>query len=731
MPEEIYISTDRVDGRQKVTGTAKYAAEQTIDNLAFAVLATSNIAKGTIKAIDTKSAENAPGVLSVISYQNMPQLPGYNGTTGDSSPFGLKLLSSNQVLFDGQPIAIVVADTYERAVYAASLVKCQYDKETPQTDMEKNLSKAAPPKGRKGYTRGQAAAYKTAAVNLEAEYKMTNEVHNPMELGSITAVWDGTDKLTVYDKTQGVKASQNTYSRLFGLPKENIHVISPFVGGGFGMALRTWPYQVAAIVAAKQVSRPVKLMLTRMQMFNQVGYRPYTTQTIGIGATTDGMLTGLTHKATAVTSSYEEFTEGVVNMTQFLYACPNVDTAYNIVPLDVSTPTWMRGPGEATGAFALESAMDEMAFKIGMDPIAFRLKNYAETDPERNLPWSSNNIRKSYELGAEKIGWKDRKLAPRSLKEGDWLVGYGMSNGVFGAGRGAATARAQILANGKVLIQSAASDIGPGTGTAMVNIASEVLGIPTTKITFELGDSNLPQAPMQGGSGTVSAVGSAVHDVCKALQEKLAETATAKEASPYKGIAMDGLQFSGGKMSLKDGSKPIFYTDILKEAGLPQLDITRESKGGNERQQFSMYSFSTHFTKVHVHPTTGVVRVKHAVTVGDAGKIISLKTAESQMIGGVTGGIGMALTEEALYDHRYGRYVNNNFADYHVPVNADVPKIDVIFINEPDYHVNPIGAKGMGEIAIIGYAASVANAVFNATGKRVRDLPITVDKVIG
>jgi xanthine dehydrogenase YagR molybdenum-binding subunit len=731
MPEEISMSTDRVDGRQKVTGAAKYAAEHEVPNLAYAVLATSNIAKGTIKAIDTKTAEKAPGVLSVVSYENMPQLPGYSGANGDTTPFGLKLFGSNKIYFDGQPIAIVVADTYERAVHAASLVKCQYERETPQTDLEKNTAKAAPPKGRKGYTRRQADAYKTAPVNLEASYKMTNEVHNPMELGSITAVWDGTDKLTVYDNTQGVKGSQQTYARLLGLQRDNVHVISPFVGGGFGMALRTWPYQVAAVVAAKQAGRPVKLMLTRMQMFNNVGYRPYTTQTIGVGASADGQLVGLTHKATAATSSYEEFTEGVVNMTQFMYACPNVNTDYTIVPLDVSTPTWMRGPGEATGAFALESALDEIAYKLNMDPLELRVKNYAETDPERNLPWSSNNLKECYRLGAEKIGWKNRQATPRNNRDNGWLVGYGMSNGVFGAFRSAATAKIQLMANGKVVIQSAASDIGPGTGTAMVNIASEVLGIPTSQITFELGDSNLPQAPTQGGSGTVSAVGSAVYDVCKALQEKLAQTAAAKDGSPYKGVAADGLSFKNGMMRLKDGSNPVSYTDILQQANLPQLEITRESKGGNERQQFSMYSFSVHFTKVHVHPTTGVVRVKHAVTVGDAGKIISLKTAESQMIGGVTGGIGMALMEEALYDHRYGRYVNNNLADYHVPVNADVPQIDVIFINQPDYHVNPIGAKGMGEIALIGYAASVANAVFNATGKRVRDLPITCDKVLG
>ncbi len=729
MPEEI-MSTDRVDGRQKVTGAATYAAEPTIAGLTYAVLAGSNIAKGAIKAIDTKGAEGAPGVLKVITYQNMPASPGYSGT-GDTGSFGLKLFGSNRIYFDGQPIALVVADTYERAVYAVSLIKCQYDKEISQTDLEANAGKAAPPKNRKGYKRGEADAWKTAPVNLEAEYKMPNEVHNPMELGSILAVWEGADKLTVYDKTQGVKGSQQTYARLFGLQRENVHVVSPFVGGAFGMALRTWPYEVAAVMAAKETSRPVKLMLTRMQMFTMVGYRPCTSQTIGIGATADGKLTGLTHTATALTSTYEEFTEGVVNMSQFMYACPNVDTNYNLVQLDVSVPTWMRGPGEATGAFALESAMDEMAYKLDMDPMEFRIRNFAETDPERNLPWSSNNLKEAYQIGAEKIGWASRNRTPRSMKEGGWLVGYGMSTGVFGAGRSGATARAQLLANGKVLIQSAASDIGPGTGTAMVNIASEVLGIPTKQITFELGDSNLPQAPTQGGSGTVSAVGSAVYDVCKALQEKLLELAAAKEGSPFKEVVKENIIYKNGTVGIKDSTTTVSYTDILRQANLPQIDITRESKGGNERQQYSMRSFSVHFTKVHVHPATGVVRVKHAVTVGDAGKIISLKTAESQMIGGVTGGIGMALMEEALYDHRYGRYVNNNLADYHVPVNADVPKIDVLFVNKPDYKVNPIGAKGMGEIALIGYAASVANAVYHATGKRIRELPITCDKVLG
>ncbi len=726
-------SMDRVDGRMKVTGAAKYAAEHSVPKTTYGVLVGSTIPKGKITGMDTKKAEGAPGVLAVITHMNSPKVPGYqtaaNPAKGPTLGQPLRVLYNETIFFHGQPIALVVADSFERATYAASLVKATYQKEDHRTDVGTNLSAAVSPSnaGRALYKRGEADAYKNAEVSIEAEYILPREVHHPMELHSIIAIWDGDDKVTVYDKTQGVKSTQRSIMDAFKLTEANVQVNAPFVGGGFGSALRTWPHEIAALIGAKVVKRPVKLVLTREQMFSLVGYRPHTVQKVGLGATKDGKLTGLTHEAIAETSMYEEFTEGTVNMSKFLYACPNVNTTYKILPLDVSTPTWMRGPGEATGAWALESAIDELAYKLNMDPLELRRRNYAETDPERNLPFSSKFLKDCYDIGAEKIGWNKRNPAPRSMKDGEWLVGYGMSTGTFGAGRGRASVSARLLQNGTLLLQSAVADSGPGTATAMTIIAAELLGMPNNKIIFELGDSSLPPGPTQGGSTTTSTLGSAVHEVCKALQKKLAELAT-KDGATFANAKQEELTFKNSAVA--KNSTSISYSDLLKQNNLPDLFITQSSMSGAERQQYSFYSFSVHFTEVRVHPLTGVVRVHRVISVADAGKIVSEKTAASQSIGGVVGGIGMALMEEGVFDHRYGRYINSNFADYHVPVHADVPHIEAIFINKPDPYINPMGSKGLGEIALIGFAASVANAVFHATGKRVRELPITPDKLI-
>lgn len=533
-----------------------------------------------------------------------------------------------------------------------------------------------------------------------------------------------------YDKTQGVKSTQRSVMQAFGLKEENVKVISQFVGGGFGSGLRTWPHVIAALMGAQKTGKPVKLVLHREQMFTHVGYRPYTIQKVGLGADRDGKLTGITHEAWSQTSSYEEFTEGTVNMSRFMYACPNVLTKYKVAPLDLSTPTWMRGPGEATGAFALESAMDELSYAVDLDPIELRLRNYADTDPERNRPFSSKFLKECYQMGADAIGWWQRNRKPRSMQENGWLVGYGMSSGVFGAGRGNASVLMRLMADGSLITQSAVSDSGPGTATSMTKIAADVMGLPTNKVTFQLGDSSLPPGPTQGGSTTTSTLGSAVYEAGVALKQKLADIAT-KEGGIFAGVKKEELVFQNG--GIEHDPKKVSYIDLLKQNNLPSVEVTQDSKGGNanpQAQQYSMYSFSVHFTKVHVHPATGVVRVNRVVTVADAGKIVSEKTAASQMIGGVVGGIGMALTEEAVIDHRFGRIINNNFADYHVPVHADCPHIESIFVNKPDPVINPIGSKGMGEIALIGYAASVANAVYHATGKRIRELPITPDKII-
>jgi xanthine dehydrogenase YagR molybdenum-binding subunit len=699
----------RVDGRLKVTGGAKYSGEYKLPGLTYGVLVSATIASGSVMAIDTKAAERAPGVLAVITPFNAPKVPGYQPDAARPAR-GLKLFNDNKVYFNGQPIALVVAETFERATYAAALIRTSYEKQPFETDFHKNFDKGvAPNEGRsKDYVRGEEDAYKKAPVVVEEDYLLPSEMHNPMELHVTTAFWDGEDKVTVYTKSQGVMGSQRSIANAFGLDPKNVQINSRFVGGAFGSSLRTWPHEVAAVQAAKLVKRPVKLTLTREQMFTLVGYRPMTIQKIGLGASADGKLIGITHESHSQTAVYEEFTESAVNVSHFLYASPNVTTRYKVVPLNVGVPAPMRGPGEATGSFALESALDELSYKLGIDPIELRLRNYADMDPERNLPWSSKFLKECYQQGSERIGWDKRPAQPGALRDGEWLVGYGIGCGAFGAYRSKASAKIKLLPDGTVNIQSATSDIGPGTGTSMTLIAADTLGIGADKITFELGNSSFPSAPTEGGSQTCSSVGSAVHDVCVAFKQKLNTLA--------------GLP--------ADSTSPIDYTSILQKLNLPMLELTQDSQGGEEARKYSMYSFSAHFAQVYVHPLTGVVKVKKLVAVVDGGKIVSHKTASSQMIGGAVGGIGMVLTEEAVFDDAFGRYVNGNLADYHVPVNADIPDIEAIFIDKPDPIINPVGSKGLGEISLIGVAAAVANAVYNASGKRIRELPITPDKIL-
>ncbi|AUD00399.1 xanthine dehydrogenase family protein molybdopterin-binding subunit [Spirosoma pollinicola] len=729
---------DRIDGRMKVTGGAQYFADFDLPNMAYCVIVGSEIGRGSIASLDTKRAQGAPGVLGVFTHQNMPPIPGWDAPVGGEADGPApkpkteekyRILSSPKILFDGQPIAMVVADSFERATYAASLVRATYTKQTARTELEKHLAEGIIPRGG-DYMRGKADAYQSAPVTLEANYTIPVEVHNPMELHGILAHWTGADSLMIYAKTQGVNATQDAMAQAFKLDPKNIHVHTEFMGGGFGMGLRTWPQETAVVAIAKKIGRPLKLVITRNQMFTMVGHRPYTVQTINMGADKNGKLIGLAHSATAETASYEDFTEATVNMTKFMYECPNVSTRYRLVRLDRSVPIWMRGPGEATGAFALESAMDEMAHKLNLDPIEFRLRNYTETDPEHNRPYSSKNLKEAYQRGAEAIGWSKRKNEPASQRDGEWLIGYGMSTGVFSAFRWEASARAMLNADGSLTIQSAVTDIGPGTGTALTMIAHNVLGIPVDKIKVAYGDTSLPKAPTQGGSAIVSAVGSAVYDACTKIKKQLIELATIA-GGPLAGRQADDLAMADGILSVeKEPGKKVALRDLMRTNNLTVIDKSADSKGGPEQGKYSMYSFSVHFVQVRVNPLTGVVRVSKAVSVADSGRIVSPKTAASQMIGGVAGGIGMALTEEAIIDHRFGRFVNNNLADYHVSVHADVPAIETIMIDKPDPIINPMGAKGMGEIALIGFAGAVANAVFNATGQRVRDLPITPDKLL-
>lgn len=737
-PQGTYL--DRVDGKAKVTGTAKYSAEYDIPGLTYGVLVGSTITKGSIINLDTKAAEKAPGVLAVLTHLNTPKLPGYKAAEGEAAreeiKKGFRVFTDAKIRFNGQPIALVIADTIERATHAASLVKAQYKKEGHQTDLYAAIKKDKPLEGNayKDYVRGEANAWKKAEVKIEAEYTMPIEVHLPMELHAVTVVWEGEDKVTVYEKTQAIKITQQNIAQAFGIPEANVRVLTHFIGGAFGSAFNFWPHSVAALIGSKKTGRPLKVMLSRDQLFTMVGYRPQATQKIGIGATKEGKITGITHEAIAMTSSYQEFTEGTVSASRSLYATDNVNTSYKVFPLHLSLPTWMRGPGETTGAYALESAIDELAYALHLDPIEFRLLNYAETDLEHNKPYSSKFLKEAYQLGADKIKWQERNREPRSMKEGDWLVGFGVGSGIFTAWRGETKLNARLSADGTFTMQTAVSDMGTGTATAMTKLASDTLGLHPRNIKFEMGDSNLPPGIFQGGSGTTSSVGTSVHNVCVSMMKKLTELVkdnpvfhTADIHTP----TLENLVFEDGFVALAtDRSKRISFTDVLKKAGLQKLEILEDTKGNPEMSKYSAYSYAVHFVKLLVHPATGVIKVVKAVSAVDAGKIVNLQTAQSQIIGAVVGGIGMSLMEEGMIDHRYGRWINNNFADYHVPVHADIPPVDVFFVNKPDFILSPVGSKGIGEVGLVGFAAAVANAVYHATGKRVRDLPVTPDKII-
>ena len=729
------FADERVDGADKVTGKAKYTAEYNLPNMAYAVFVTSSIAKGTIKNIDTAKALASPGVLDVIYYANCPAVPGYitNAADRPKNVFewrGHKVLHDNQVRFFGQPVALIVADSLENANAAIRLVRPEYEVEKFETNFETARKTPANLKGTVNYKRGNEGAFKTAPVFVEAEYIIPAEVHLPMEMHATIAFWEGEDKVTLYDKTQGPKSTQSTIARTFGLLDKNVRVITENVGGGFGSGLRSWANVPAAVIASKKLNRPVKLVLTRPQMFTLVGYRPQSWQKIGIGADATGRFIGISHEAISATSRYEDFREGIVNVSKFLYASENVDTKYSMLPLDMSTPVWMRGPGEATGSYGLESAIDELSYQLKMDPVELRLKNFTTVNPENKLPFSDINLKDCYAYGQQKIGWKNRPTTPGTLKENGWLIGYGMANGVFGAGKGSASVRALLNKEGKLTLECAVSDMGPGTTTSMTLIAATAMQMPIEKIKFKLGDSDLPPGPSQGGSGTTSTVGSAVDLACTNLKQNLKDLAI-KYVPAFSAYKSEALEVKNEMIVVvADPSIKIAVVDLLQLSPEKQIDLTIASSGKTAEQlKFTSNSFSSHFVKLAVNPKDGTIKILQVVTTGDAGKIISPKTARSQMIGGVVGGIGMALTEQLEIDHVTGQIINASFGAYHVPLHSQIPPTDVWFVDKPDVNMNSIGAKGIGEIALIGFAAAVANAVYNATGKRVRDLPITPAKL--
>ncbi|HRJ90545.1 MAG TPA: xanthine dehydrogenase family protein molybdopterin-binding subunit [Pyrinomonadaceae bacterium] len=731
MTDDLKNQPSRVDGRAKVTGKATYIAEFRFPDLAYGYLVQSTIARGKIREIDTAEAEKQPGVVRILTHKNAPKL----ASQQPDEEFGVRsrpffALTTDTILFSGQPIALVVADTFEQARYAASMVKVTYDEQPPSTDLRKVADKRI--EGRPRPVRGTPdEAFAAADVKVEAEYIIPVEHHNAMEPHATVANWDG-EKLTVYDKTQGVDGVRNYLSTHFGIEKTKISVLSPFVGGAFGASLRPTPNTLLAVMAARETKRPVKVVYSRRQLATAHGYRPASIQRIRIGADKGGKLTSIIHEAVHNTSAHEDFTEDLVGVSRTLYACPNVRTSGAIARTDMQTPLWMRAPGTVSGVFALESALDELSYKLKIDPVELRLINYAEKDPDTGRPFSSKELRECYRQASARFGWKDRKPEPRSMRDGRLLVGWGMATGTWGAFLAPSSARVTLRADGTALVESGTTDIGPGTYTTISIIAAKQLGLPIEKIKFVLGDSDLPTAPSQGGSITTASVGTAVQECAQIVQKQLIELESKREGSPFAGVAFENIVFENERVFVKgraDTGSTI--AELLGRNNLGHLAATHTTRPDyGERGKYATASHGAQFVEVKVDEEIGIVRVTRVVQGTAAGKIINPKGAHSQEMGGVVWGIGMALTEKTEIDHRIGRIMNPNLAGYHVPVNADIGSIETIFVPEEDKIVNPLGAKGLGELGLVGIPAAIANAVFHATGKRIRELPITPDKLI-
>jgi xanthine dehydrogenase YagR molybdenum-binding subunit len=729
-----YIGTaiSRVDGRAKVTGEAKYAAEFNAPGLVHGFVIESTIPKGRIARIDTGEARRVEGVIDVLTHENRPRMAGTDKAwkddvaPDDGSPF--RPLYDDRIMFSGQPIALVLAEEWEIARYAASLVRIEYETQPFLTDLYGQRDQAFVVK-KPDKPHGNAdKAFASADVRHEAEYFIPTEHHNPMELFASTAILDGGGKLTVYDKTQGVQNVQRYLCNIFNKKPDDVRVMSQYVGGAFGSGLRPQYQVVLAVLGALALQRSVRLVLTRQQMYG-LGYRPATIERLALGARSDGTLDAITHEAIAVTSQFEEFSRNDTGWAALLYKSANAKYVHRLARLDVPTSSDMRAPGAATGVYALESAMDELAVALKLDPIELRLRCYSDRDQNEDTPYTSKALRQCYQQGAESFGWSKRRAEPRSMRDGSDLVGWGMATGVWEALQMPTAARITLTANGHAEVSCAASDIGTGTYTILAQVAADTLGLPIENISVRLGDSTLPQAPVEGGSWMAASASHAVATTAEEVRKELLALAKAIENSPLANARLEETALVDGKLAVRrDPSRAVSIADAMRNASVDRI----EKEKTNSFETDSSYARNTHsavFAEVKVDEQLGIIRVTRVVNAVAAGRILNTKTAHSQIMGSVVWGIGMALHEETVFDHRIGRVMNANIAEYHVPVNADVHDIEVIFVDEPDTIVNPMGIKGLGEIGIVGVAAAIANAVYHATGKRVRDLPITLDKL--
>lgn len=742
---------NRVDGRLKVTGAARYCAEVPIENLAHAVFVSSTIPSGRITSIDTEAARKAKGVLQVFTHLNMPKLGKLKVYPAGVAGQSFMPLQADRINYVGQHIALVVAQRLEQAEYAASLVKATYAQEAAHSTFENGLNRAYTPEDSLNATRGNAKqGFAQAAVKVDETYTTPIEHHNPIELISTIAQWQG-EQLTIYEPTQWVLGLQRAVATQLNIPLEKVRVRSEFVGGSFGCKAGIWGHTTLAAIAARTLNRPVKLVLSRKQMYSSNGCRPASVQQVRLGADREGRLTALLHNVKSQTSTTDDFAESpLTGTTQMLYACENLAVTHQLVKVNSVTPFPMRAPGEASCLFALDSAMDELAYKLKLDPIELRLRNYAETDPKNGHPWSSKSLRECYQQAANRFGWSRRTFEPRSMRDGRYLIGWGMASATYPVYLSPSAARVRMLADGTVVAQSSTHELGTGTYTAMTQIAAEALGITPKLVRFELGDTRLPKGPLAAGSRSTASVGAAVQAAANAVRSQMIQMAIANPTSELHGYTEADIFVEEGRMFVKsEPSKSETYTSVLKRIGKKTVEAYRETlppgadksvknkvfsglEGAvtSENNPYSMHSFGAQFCEVRVDADLGTVQVSRFVGAYGAGRIINRKTAESQLRGAVVMGIGAALLEETIMDAKQRHIVNANLGEYHVAVNADVPELDVFFVEEEDNNIGALGAKGVGELGIVGVAAAIANAIYHATGKRIRELPITPDKLL-
>ena len=725
----------RVDGPLKVQGKARFSAEVAMDGLTFAALVHSTIARGRIARISTAAAEAAPGVVLVMTYKNAPRMkpPALFGTSPSAAgPSNLPIMQDASIHWNGEAVAVVLAETQEEADHAASLIEVAYDAEPAVTSFAAAKGKSHPPESILGEAPelkiGDAeAALAGAATVVDRIYRTPRYNHNAIELHAATIAWEG-DQLVIHDASQLVNATASTIAGVFGLKDDQVRVISPYVGGGFGGKC-LWDHQILGAAAAKLAGRPVRIMLSRESVFRLVGGRTTTEQRVALGAKADGTLAALIHTGVAAMTTHNACPEQFSFPARHLYAAEAIHVAQEVADMDMLANTFMRAPGEAIGTFALESAIDELAQAMELDPVELRRRIEPEKDPTSGAEFSSRHIVEAYRKGAELFGWSERNLAPRSRREGEWLIGTGCATGTYPYYRfPGAAARITLKADGRATVAMASHEMGMGTATTQAQVAAERLALPLEHVSFDYGDTLLPSGTVAGGSSQTASIGAAVIAAFEELVPALLKLAG--NDSPLAGLKASEIEArDGGLGKIDDPGCHESYVSILSRSGREQIIAEAKAPMPRELQKYSMHSCSALFCELRVNEVTGETRVSRFLGSFDCGRILNTKTATSQFKGGIIMGLGLALTEETLFDERTGRIMNPSLAEYHVPVHMDVPQIDVIWTDIPDPH-SPMGARGIGEIGITGVGAAVANAVYNATGKRIRDLPITLDKLL-